>query len=101
LELKAPTVGTKMMVEDLGVEAKEASVREVAKLLPLPELLQSIASIKADYITRQQVPIPLHIFSFYTSLIILTKLSFLAFIVENLSAYYNMMPISRFYSSEF
>lgn len=43
------------MVEDLGVEAKEASVREVAKLLPLPELLQSIASIKADYIARQQV----------------------------------------------
>lgn len=42
------------MVEDLGVEAKEASVREVAKLLPLPELLQSIASIKADYIARQQ-----------------------------------------------
>lgn len=47
--------GKKMMVEDLGVEAKEASVREVAKLLPLPELLQSIASIKADYIARQQV----------------------------------------------
>ncbi|KAF3447349.1 hypothetical protein FNV43_RR12535 [Rhamnella rubrinervis] len=43
-----------MMAEDLGIEAKEASVREVAKLLPLPELLQSIASIKADYITRQQ-----------------------------------------------
>ncbi|CAI9777987.1 unnamed protein product [Fraxinus pennsylvanica] len=42
------------MVEDLGVEAKEASVREVAKLLLLPELLQSIASIKADYIARQQ-----------------------------------------------
>lgn len=45
------------MGEDLGIEAKEAAVREVAKLLPLPELLQSIASIKADYITRQQVPI--------------------------------------------
>lgn len=45
------------MVEDLGVEAKEAAVREVAKLLPLPELLQSISSIKADYITRQQVRI--------------------------------------------
>ncbi|CDP01157.1 unnamed protein product [Coffea canephora] len=43
-----------MMVEDLGVEAKEAAVREVAKLLPLPELLQSISSIKADYIARQQ-----------------------------------------------
>lgn len=46
------------MAEDLGVEAKEAAVREVAKLLPLTELLQSISSIKADYITRQQV-IPL------------------------------------------
>ncbi|KAH6826860.1 SEC6 [Perilla frutescens var. hirtella] len=45
---------SKMMAEDLGVEAKEASVREVAKLLPLPELLQSITAIKADYIARQQ-----------------------------------------------
>ncbi|PKI62392.1 hypothetical protein CRG98_017198, partial [Punica granatum] len=45
----------KMMVEDLGVEAKESAVREVAKLLPLPELLQSISSIKSDYIARQQV----------------------------------------------
>ncbi|KAA8522539.1 hypothetical protein F0562_013100 [Nyssa sinensis] len=44
----------KMMGEDLAIEAKEAAVREVAKLLPLPEILQSIASIKADYITRQQ-----------------------------------------------
>lgn len=43
-----------MMADDLGVEAKEAAVREVAKLLPLPELLNSIASIKADYIARQQ-----------------------------------------------
>ncbi|KAL1292612.1 hypothetical protein HN51_009680 [Arachis hypogaea] len=43
-----------MLAEDLGVEAKEAAVREVAKLLPLPELLQSISSIKADYISRQQ-----------------------------------------------
>ncbi|KAG2665417.1 hypothetical protein I3760_15G007100 [Carya illinoinensis] len=43
-----------MMVEDLAVEAKESAVREVAKLLPLPDLLQSIASIMADYITRQQ-----------------------------------------------
>ncbi|KAL6572623.1 SNARE-binding exocyst subunit S6 [Orobanche minor] len=42
------------MVEDLGVEAKEAAVREVAKLLPLPELLLSISSVKADYIARQQ-----------------------------------------------
>ncbi|XP_076905937.1 exocyst complex component SEC6-like [Bidens hawaiensis] len=43
-----------MMVEDLGIEAKESAVREVAKLLPLPELLLSISSIKADYIARQQ-----------------------------------------------
>ncbi|GAA0140013.1 membrane traffic protein [Lithospermum erythrorhizon] len=43
-----------MMVADLGVEAKEAAVREVAKALPLAELLQSIALIKADYIARQQ-----------------------------------------------
>jgi len=44
-----------MMTEDLGIEAKEAAVREVVKHLPLPELLQSISSIKADYISRQQV----------------------------------------------
>ncbi|KAF8377237.1 hypothetical protein HHK36_030611 [Tetracentron sinense] len=43
-----------MMVEDLGIEARESAVREVAKLLPLPELLSSISSIKSDYITRQQ-----------------------------------------------
>ncbi|KAJ1698090.1 hypothetical protein LUZ63_006602 [Rhynchospora breviuscula] len=43
-----------MMMEDLGIEAKEAAVREVAKLLPLPELLASIASVKADYLSRQQ-----------------------------------------------
>ncbi|KAH9618036.1 hypothetical protein KSS87_014833 [Heliosperma pusillum] len=43
-----------MIAEDLGIEAKEAAVREVAKLLPVPDLLQSISSIKADYISRQQ-----------------------------------------------
>lgn len=53
-----------MMAEDLGVEAKEAAVREVAKLLPLPELLQSISSIKADYIARQQVPLFRSIFNY-------------------------------------
>jgi len=42
-------------MEDLGIEAKEAAVREVAKLLPLPELLSSIAAIKSDYLARQQV----------------------------------------------
>ena len=53
------------MAEDLGIEAKETAVREVAKLLPLPELLQSIVSIKADYITRQQVT---SIHSFFLSI---------------------------------
>ncbi|KAL7154566.1 hypothetical protein ABFS83_03G010000 [Erythranthe nasuta] len=43
-----------MTAENLGVEAKEAAVREVAKLLPLPELLLCISSIKSDYIARQQ-----------------------------------------------
>ncbi|XP_031254404.1 exocyst complex component SEC6-like isoform X2 [Pistacia vera] len=43
-----------MISEDLGVEAKEAAVREVAKLFTLPDLLQSIADMKADYIARQQ-----------------------------------------------
>ncbi|KAK9072167.1 hypothetical protein SSX86_008599 [Deinandra increscens subsp. villosa] len=43
-----------MIVEDLGIEAKESAVREVAKLLPLRELLHSISSIKSDYIARQQ-----------------------------------------------
>ncbi|KAG8072407.1 hypothetical protein GUJ93_ZPchr0006g43609 [Zizania palustris] len=41
-------------MEDLGIEAKDAAVREVAKLLPLPDLLSSIASIKSDYLARQQ-----------------------------------------------
>lgn len=44
-----------MVFEDLSLEAKEAAIREVAKLLPTTDILQSIASIKADYITRQQV----------------------------------------------
>ena len=56
-----------MMVEDLGIEAKEAAVREVAKLLPLPELLQSISTIKADYITRQQVTLTLFFFSSFNN----------------------------------
>ncbi|KAH9692265.1 exocyst complex component SEC6 [Citrus sinensis] len=42
------------MSEDLGVEAKEAAVREVAKLLTLPDQLQFIGDMKADYIARQQ-----------------------------------------------
>ncbi|PKU76265.1 hypothetical protein MA16_Dca015585 [Dendrobium catenatum] len=47
-------VGDTEIMEDLGIEAKDAAVREVAKLLPLPELLASIVSIKADYSSRQQ-----------------------------------------------
>ncbi|KAL9446273.1 hypothetical protein AB3S75_014027 [Citrus x aurantiifolia] len=43
-----------MMSEDLGVEAKEAAVREVAKLLTLPDQIQFIGDMKADYIARQQ-----------------------------------------------
>ncbi|XP_078435357.1 SEC6 [Wolffia australiana] len=43
-----------MIMEDLGIEAKEAAVREVAKLLTLPEQLANIASIKSDYLSRQQ-----------------------------------------------
>ncbi|KAI3767525.1 hypothetical protein L2E82_17707 [Cichorium intybus] len=43
-----------MMIGDLGIEANKSVFREVAKLLPLPELLLSISSIKADYIARQQ-----------------------------------------------
>ncbi|XP_064969514.1 exocyst complex component SEC6-like isoform X2 [Musa acuminata AAA Group] len=43
-----------MEMEYLGIEAKEAAVSEVAKILPLPDLLVSIASIKADYLSRQQ-----------------------------------------------
>ncbi|KAG8373437.1 hypothetical protein BUALT_Bualt11G0024200 [Buddleja alternifolia] len=40
------------------VEPPAAAAREVANVLPLPELLQSIASIKTDYIARQQVQPP-------------------------------------------
>eukprot|EP00249_Psilotum_nudum_P022154 c28394_g1_i1 orf=59-2332(+) len=43
-----------MMMQDLGIEAKEAAVREVAKLLPLPDSLANIASTRADYLQRQQ-----------------------------------------------
>jgi exocyst complex component 3 len=46
-----------MMIRDGDIEAKEAAVREVAKLLPLPESLASITTIRADYALRQQVSI--------------------------------------------
>lgn len=44
-----------MMMHDAGIEAKEAAVREVAKLLPLPDSLASVNSIRSDYALRQQV----------------------------------------------
>ena len=47
-----------MMSEDLGVEAKEAAMREVAKQLTVLDILLSISSFKADYIARQQVQFP-------------------------------------------
>ncbi|XP_024516551.1 exocyst complex component SEC6 isoform X1 [Selaginella moellendorffii] len=42
------------MWQELGVEAKEAAVREVAKLLPYPDSLASIAILRTDYSLRQQ-----------------------------------------------
>jgi hypothetical protein len=47
--------GGKMMMQDAGIEAKEAAVREVAKLLPLPDSLATITTIRSDYALRQQV----------------------------------------------
>lgn len=44
-----------MMMQDSGIEAKEAAVREVAKLLPLPDSLTFINAIRTDYASRQQV----------------------------------------------
>lgn len=44
-----------MMMGDAGIEAKEAAVREVAKLLPLPDSLAIINTIRTDYALRQQV----------------------------------------------
>ncbi|KAG0593195.1 hypothetical protein KC19_1G310500 [Ceratodon purpureus] len=43
-----------MMMHDAGIEAKEAAVREVAKLLPLPDSLASVNGIRSDYALRQQ-----------------------------------------------
>lgn len=43
------------MTELTAIEAKEAAVREVAKLLPLPENLASITALKAEFAQRQQV----------------------------------------------
>lgn len=70
-----------MMAEDLGVEAKEAAVREVAKLLPLPELLLSISSIKADYISRQQVSDPFHSVFFCFSFFIRIFFSYSIYVI--------------------
>ena len=42
-------------MQDVQVEAREAAIREVAKLLPSPASLSSIASIRSDYLQRLQV----------------------------------------------
>jgi hypothetical protein len=39
-----------MMTQDSGIEAKEAAVRDVTKLLP-----DSLASMRSDYAAHQQV----------------------------------------------
>lgn len=44
-----------ILQEDAGIEAREAAVREVSKLLPLPESLASIASLRTEYASRLQV----------------------------------------------
>jgi hypothetical protein len=56
-----------MMMHDAGIEAKEAAVREVAKLLPLPDSLASINTIRSDYALRQQVSFALFLFIFSLS----------------------------------
>lgn len=61
-------------MEDLGIETKEASVREVAKLFPLPEVIASISIIKSDYLSHQQVR------TFETSVFPLIKSDFSRFI---------------------
>ena len=45
----------KTKMQDVGLEAREAAIREVAKLLPSPSSLSSIASIRSDYLQRLQV----------------------------------------------
>uniref|UniRef100_A0A9I9E8I4 Uncharacterized protein n=1 Tax=Cucumis melo TaxID=3656 RepID=A0A9I9E8I4_CUCME len=72
---KSYALNQDMMVEDLGVEAKESVVRKVAKLMCLLELLQSINSIKADYITHQQDVEPGILILFYV-LLTMTNLYF-------------------------
>eukprot|EP00271_Cylindrocystis_brebissonii_P002923 TRINITY_DN13676_c0_g1_i1.p1 TRINITY_DN13676_c0_g1~~TRINITY_DN13676_c0_g1_i1.p1 ORF type:complete len:735 (+),score=196.15 TRINITY_DN13676_c0_g1_i1:510-2714(+) len=43
-----------MMMNDAVIEAQEAASRELAKLLPSPDVLYNIAAIRADYAQRQQ-----------------------------------------------
>lgn len=54
-----------MMMHDAGIEAKEAAVREVAKLLPLPDSLASINTIRSDYALRQQVSFSFFVLFFF------------------------------------
>lgn len=42
------------MLLDAGIEAQEAAVREVAKLLPMPESLAHVTAIRAEHLQRQQ-----------------------------------------------
>ena len=44
-----------MSMNDAAIEAQEAAARELAKLLPSPDLLTNLARIRADYAARQQV----------------------------------------------
>ena len=48
-----------MSMNDAAIEAQESAARELAKLLPSPDLLSNLARIRADYAARQQVrPFP-------------------------------------------
>lgn len=44
-----------MSMNDAAIEAQESAARELAKLLPSPDLLSNLARIRADYAARQQV----------------------------------------------
>lgn len=41
-------------MNDALIDAQEAAARELAKLLPSPDLLSNIAAVRADYAARQQ-----------------------------------------------
>lgn len=52
---RTPRVRVIMSMNDAAIEAQEAAARELAKLLPSPDLLSNLARIRADYAARQQV----------------------------------------------